>query len=127
MKRVLIVDDDAQLRQGLVPLFARAGFAAAAFASGADAVAAHRADPADLALLDLFMPDMDGLETLQQLRAFDPHFPIIMVSGGGAYHDCRLLKAAQKMGATAVLTKPFTSDELFQTLHDASAHSGREF
>ena len=100
--RVLIVEDDAGVRQGLERGLARAGFEtiAVAVASEALRVADH-----DIALVDLGLPDSDGVDLCRQLRARDPLRPIIVVTGRQEELD---VVDALDAGADDYVTKPFS-------------------
>jgi CheY-like chemotaxis protein len=68
---------------------------------------------ADLVVLDVHMPEMDGIELLVQLRTLSPTVPILMVSGGAQSQDYGLLRDARLLGATAELAKPFSLPDLY--------------
>jgi CitB family two-component system response regulator MalR/two-component system response regulator DctR len=72
-----------------------------------------REAPADLVVLDVHMPEMDGLELLVQLRALQPSVPVLMVSGGIQTQRLELLRSSHLLGATAELGKPFTLTDLY--------------
>jgi CheY-like chemotaxis protein len=71
-----------------------------------------------LVILDIFMPEMDGLETLAALRAYAPRLPIIAMSGGGATGMDLLLEAKQ-LGADWTIAKPFTVAEIMALVGSA--------
>jgi DNA-binding response OmpR family regulator len=79
--------------------------------NGAEATRRWRELGANLVILDIFMPEMDGLETLAALRAHAPRLPIIVMSGGGAT-GMDLLVEAKLLGANWTIAKPFTLDEI---------------
>ncbi len=100
--RVLIVEDDVGVRQGLERGLARAGFDTVAVAAAADAlgIADH-----DIALVDLGLPDSDGIDLCRQLRHRNPGTPIIVVTGR---HDELDVVDALDAGADDYVTKPFS-------------------
>ena len=81
-------------------------------ANGRDGVALHRERPADLVITDLFMPEQDGIETIQQIREFAPETPLLAMSGGGSRGNTDSLEDAELFGADAVLMKPFSPEDL---------------
>jgi CheY-like chemotaxis protein len=86
--------------------------------NGAEATQHWRELGANLVILDIFMPKMDGLEALAALRAHAPHLPIIVMSGGGAT-GMNLLLEAKLLGADWTIAKPFTVDEIMALVGSA--------
>ncbi|HEX2894752.1 MAG TPA: response regulator transcription factor [Marmoricola sp.] len=108
MARVLVVDDDVTVREVVVSYLRAAGHAVVEAADGAGGLRAMRADPADLVVLDLMMPGLDGLEVCRRLRAAGD-VPIIMLTALGAEVD-RVV--GLESGADDYVTKPFSPREL---------------
>ena len=108
--RILIVEDDAGVRAGLGALLDREGYSSSAAATGTAALTLLTRDgPPDLVLLDLMLPDLDGIDVLRQLRSTHPETPVLVVSARAGIRDkVDLLDA----GADDYLVKPFASDEL---------------
>jgi CheY-like chemotaxis protein len=121
MARILVVDDNADLREVLRRALERAGHEVVLAIDGARGARAWRESGADLALVDIHMPDMDGIELLVQLRTFAPRLPVVMMSGGDQTQRLDLLQDAAMLGATGLLAKPFTLDELFGAVAGALA------
>jgi DNA-binding NtrC family response regulator len=107
--RLLIVDDDEQLRQTLVRRFERRGMAVTDAASGADAMVKAGQTRHDVALLDLHLPDTTGTELLGRLKEEQPDLEIILLTAHGSIETAI---QAMKMGAYDYLTKPFHLPEL---------------
>ncbi len=106
---VYVVDDDRQLRDGVVQLFQEAGYEARAFASGREVLAALPQLSPGCFVVDMFMPEMSGLELRKRLIAADCHWPIILLTG----HASRaVLDAAMEAGVVAFLEKPVRDVEL---------------
>src|SRR2546425_7167923 len=105
---VLIVDDDAGVREAL-HLLLDEEYAVMDAAHGRTALSMVRAERVDLVLLDILMPEIDGLEILQELKALEPDLPVIMLTG---VKTVRTTVAAMKLGASDYLTKPFQEEEL---------------
>jgi DNA-binding response OmpR family regulator len=108
MARVLVVDDDVTVREVVVSYLRAGGHAVVEAADGAEALRAMRSDPADLVVLDLMMPGIDGLEVCRRLRAAGD-VPIIMLTALGAEVD-RVV--GLESGADDYVTKPFSPREL---------------
>ena len=118
--RILVVDDDASMRRSLDQILSRAGHEVIQAADGAEASRISRELGVDLVILDLFMPEKDGIETLRELRRRAPAVPIIAISGGGADDSgVDLLKAAVLLGAVQSMEKPFTPAEMLEAVQDA--------
>jgi CheY-like chemotaxis protein len=108
MPRLLIADDDEDLRETLTLVFQGAGYDVEAVADGEQAALAQERRPADLLVTDLFMPLRDGLETIAFFRSRYPRLPIIAISGGGyTGQTTDHLSVARAAGADASFRKPF--------------------
>ena len=119
MKRVLIVDDDAQMRRVLQILAGKMGLGADV-ASGAEAgIAAFRRDRSDLVLTDLKMPVKTGLDLLRELRAIDADVPVIVLTAHGTVASA---VEAMKLGAVDFVQKPFDLDALEIVMRRALEH-----
>ena len=109
IERVLIVDDDQSLREFLTITLSRDGFEVTAAASGQEALRIMAEGPVDLALVDLKMPGMDGLETLRRLKELSETVAVVIVT---AFATTETAIQALKEGAYDYLIKPFKLDEL---------------
>jgi DNA-binding response OmpR family regulator len=110
-KRVLVVDDEPNIVMSLRFLMEREGFEVEVAASGQAAVAALGREPADLVLLDVMMPELDGFEVCQRIRA-SPAWratKIVMLTAKG--RDVERDKGLA-LGADAYVTKPFSTRDL---------------
>ena len=107
--RLLIVDDDEQLRQTLARRFQRQGMAVAEAGSGEEALAKAAQRRCDVALLDLHLPGMSGIELLDKLKERQPELEAIMLTAHGSIETAI---QAMKQGAYDYLTKPFHLPEL---------------
>src|SRR5436189_1365332 len=116
MSRVLIVDDEPGLRQSLGLLLSDAGYEVAAESDGKRALERALAEPFDLILSDVRMPEMDGLAFLRAYRARGGEALVIMMS---AYGGEEAALAAMKEGAYDYIPKPFRPDEVVLTLRKA--------
>ena len=118
--RILVVDDNAAARHSLTELLARSGYEVIQAADGFEATRVWWDARVDLVILDLFMPDKDGIETMRELRKLSPGIPVIAVSGGWSYQPgLSLLKAAQHLGAFLAIEKPYTAAVMLETVRQA--------
>jgi CheY-like chemotaxis protein len=120
---ILVADDDALVRRALTLALERAGHVVLTAENGLEGARLTREEAIDLAVVDIHMPEMDGLELLVQLRATAPALPVIVMSGGDQTRDLALLEDVKLLGATAALAKPFSLDELYTVV--AAALAGR--
>jgi CheY-like chemotaxis protein len=115
MAHILVVDDQGYVRDVLRRLLESAGHDVTVARDGVEGLEAFRDRPADLVLCDLFMPNKDGLQTIEELRRGWPGVPVVAVSGGSADGEWDALPAAEALGA-ATLEKPFTAEALLALL-----------
>jgi two-component system, OmpR family, phosphate regulon response regulator OmpR len=111
--RIIVVDDDAELRGQLQRFLSEHGFAVRAASGGAELDRMLVREPADAIVLDLMMPERDGLSICRDLRAKGENVPILMLTARGDPMD-RIL--GLEMGADDYLPKPFTPRELVARL-----------
>ena len=109
MKRILIAEDQTDIRDLLALNLRGAGYEVAEAVDGSEALAAHSQRPADLLVLDLMMPRLDGLDVCKALRARGSTTPILMLTAKSTELD-RVL--GLELGADDYLTKPFSVAEL---------------
>jgi len=113
MSRVLVIDDDGDLRAMLRRTLEANGFDVAVASQGAEGLEEMRRFPADVVVTDLFMPEKEGLETIFEMRQRFPRVKIIAISGGAPWPKAMdYLAVAPDAGADAVLRKPFEGSEL---------------
>jgi len=107
--RVLIVDDDQKIARYVEKGLREAGFAVDAVGSGPDALALARATPYDAAVVDVMLPGVDGLTLIEQLRAANLRFPVLILSARRSVDD---RVTGLRRGGDDYLTKPFSFTEL---------------
>ena len=122
--RLLIVDDEADVRAAMARVLRRAGFEVRLADSAERAIAALRAESAELVITDMIMPRQNGAELIRTLKQEFPAIHIVAISGGGnfwpqgyrpdAITTSAYLAAARTAGADAVLAKPFEIVELLE-------------
>jgi DNA-binding response OmpR family regulator len=114
-KRVLVVDDRQDIVGFVCAELERAGYAVECAGNGRQALERQRERAADLMLVDIFMPEMDGIETIHSVRTQYPQTRIVAMSSG--VHGMQdYLKVARDIGADATLAKPFGVDELLHVI-----------
>jgi two-component system, NtrC family, nitrogen regulation response regulator NtrX len=122
-KRVLVVDDEAGVREAMRQLLEFEQIEVRTVASGDDALAAYPEFAPHLVFLDVKMAGMDGLETLTRLRQLDPAAQVVMISGHGTIQTA--VEATQR-GAYDFLEKPLDTDRVLVTLRNAMSHVSLE-
>ncbi|MEO8196446.1 MAG: UDP-3-O-acyl-N-acetylglucosamine deacetylase [Thermoanaerobaculia bacterium] len=115
----LIVDDEAGILTTLGGILADNGFEVATTPSGAEALDIYTARKPEVVFLDVWLPDRDGLETLQTLRETDPQATVIMISGHGT---AATAVRAIKMGAFDYLEKPLSYEQVMAAARAGLAH-----
>jgi FixJ family two-component response regulator len=114
---VFIVDDDMRIREALVELLAAHGIPAIAFGSAGDYIAADKPDAPACLVLDVELPDINGLDLQGQIAESD-HPPIVFITGHG---DIPSSVRAIKGGALDFLTKPFSDEDFMAAIQAAIA------
>ena len=109
MARVLVIDDNDTLREGMAVTLKKQGHEVVAFRAGAEALAAYGRAPADLVVTDLKMEGVDGIEVVRQLKALDSEAVVMVVTGFGTIETAVL---AMQQGAFDFITKPFPPEVL---------------
>ena len=107
--RVLVIDDDPGVRDYMEALVSRQGYEVSAAADGEEALKNLETIQPDLITLDVVLPGMDGLQTLEKLKQRLPDVPVVMLSGHG---QARNIVEAMRRGASDFLRKPFEVEEL---------------
>ncbi len=114
--QILVVDDEELVRQALRHVLEPEGYLVVEAPHGGIAMDILRKQPIDLVILDLLMPEQEGLETILKMRCHSPKIKIIAISGGGRFGMTYLLDMAEKLGANSGLTKPLSRQELLVTI-----------
>ena len=121
--RLLLVDDEKDFVNILSKRIKRRHIDVTKAFSGAEAIQALRAQEFDVAVLDLKMEEMDGIETLKVLKIMDPRLAVIMLTGHGS---AEAAEQGMRMGAYDYLTKPCELEELVEKIIEAYAHRKQE-
>ncbi|MBF0473106.1 MAG: response regulator [Nitrospirae bacterium] len=116
MKKILIVDDEQDICTSLSEVLTTEGYSCVVAESGFDALNIYESDCPDIALMDMKMPKMSGLEVLIELKKRDEDFPVIMLT---AYSEVNTAVAAIKHGAYDFIIKPANIENLLITINNA--------
>src|SRR5690242_2408828 len=106
---ILVIDDEAEIREGLELLLSSEGYSVTSAETGESGLSRLEQEPYDLLLLDVSLPDRNGLDLLRDIRQRDPHLPIVLIT---AYGSIDMARQAFKSGAQDYITKPWSNDEL---------------
>ncbi|MGD0842261.1 MAG: sigma-54 dependent transcriptional regulator [Candidatus Acidiferrales bacterium] len=117
--RILIVDDEEGIRQSLSAILADEGYDVEAVATGEACLAALEARPAGVVLLDVWLPGIDGLQTLEQIRQTNSSAMVVMISGHG---NIETAVRATKLGAFDFLEKPLELEKIILVVKNAVEH-----
>jgi DNA-binding NtrC family response regulator len=124
--RILIVDDEPELRDSLQAMLESCGHAVAVAGSTAEALIAIEADRPDIVLTDIFLGDDDGYALLNALHAHGENIPVVAMSGGGSGPGgADALNLAEQLGAAAIIDKPFRLKHLLEVIERAIADAAR--
>jgi two-component system nitrogen regulation response regulator NtrX len=123
MPRILIVDDEPRIRQSLKGVFEDEGFPTDAVTSGEECLKKLTETPYDLVLLDIWLPGIDGIETLRQIREVSPSTRVIMISG---HATIATAVTATKLGAWDFIEKPLSLEHTLLIARNALSHSKLE-
>jgi CheY-like chemotaxis protein len=120
MPAILVMDDDSHALAAIDAVLKRDGFDVVFARDGRTGLGLFKTEKFDAVVIDIFMPEMDGIATIRQLHGLDPSIPIIVMSGR-AFTDPRngapdFLGMTVKLGADYALQKPFGSDQIVQAL-----------
>src|SRR5215469_6753663 len=113
---ILVVDDESEIREGLEILLKGEGYGVASAETGESGLAKLEEHPFDLLLLDVSLPDRNGLDMLKEIRRRDPDLSVVLIT---AYGSIDMARAAFKNGAMDYITKPWSNDELLAQVAQA--------
>jgi DNA-binding NtrC family response regulator len=113
---ILVVDDESEIREGLELLLSSEGYGVSSAETGESGLVKLGEHPFDLLLLDVSLPDGNGLDLLREIRKRDPHLSVVLIT---AYGSIDMARAAFKGGALDFITKPWSNDELLAQVAQA--------
>ncbi len=123
MAHILVVDDDPAIRSNTARLLADKGHTVVEAESGDQALSYVDESPVDLVIMDIVMPNKGGVEAIMEIHALHPRIPAIIMSGKVPLGTAAVDNLMKRYGSRAVLSKPFTADELFVAVEKALAAS----
>ena len=113
---ILVVDDESEIREGLELLLQSEGYQVSSAETAMSGLAQLEERPFDLLLLDVSLPDRNGIDMLKDIHRQDPHLPIVLIT---AYGSIEMARTAFKSGAMDYITKPWSNDELLAQVAQA--------
>jgi two-component system nitrogen regulation response regulator NtrX len=113
---VMIIDDEQSIRQSLSGLLSDEGFDVITASNGYEALKMIDTEPPDLVLLDIWMPGIDGIETLKEIKKDNPFIQVIIITGHGTIETA---VKATKLGAFDLIEKPLSIDKVIVTINNA--------
>ncbi len=123
LQTVLVVEDDESFRTMLVSALERRGYDARGVADGASAIALAQHDSPEMAVVDLRLTDMSGLDVVRELKAIDPATAVVVLTG---YGSIATALEAIRLGAVHYLTKPTDTDRVLEAFEHGLAARPRE-
>lgn len=119
MARILVVDDEPIVRELVRKTLERVDHEVAEAEDGEVALKLSKKQPFDLVIADLFMPVMDGLQLIVQLREESPNTKVVAISGSVYERKPRFLEIAGRMESVITLAKPFTPEDLLTAVEES--------
>lgn len=116
MATILIIDDQPEILRVLRRVLELHGHVVAEASDGRTALRHFAGRPADVVITDIYMPEMNGIEFIMRVKEAFPEARIVAMSGGGGLAKEDVLGAAQRLGADAILQKPFTVEQVKETV-----------
>jgi DNA-binding response OmpR family regulator len=116
--RILIIDDEVQIREMLEQMLTREGYEVVNAPDGKVGMKVCREQDIDLIITDIIMPEKDGIEMILELRHDFPKLRVIAISGGGRLGPDGYLEMAKKLGAHKTFFKPFNRKEILEAVRE---------
>ena len=127
MTRVLLVDDDSIVLDTLCQILEGAGYEVQAASDGAMGLEFYQGQKPDVVITDVIMPEMDGIEFIQNLRLIDPLVKVIAISGGSGKGYFENLEAVRRLTPVAILPKPFARATLLSLIEKCLTEASPEW
>lgn len=116
MKKLLLIDDDQKILDLLQHYLRTDGYSFLFANDGNEGIDLYKENNIDLVIMDIFMPNMDGIQTMLEMKSMTRQCPILVISGGGELTGLEFLRQAKALGADEAMVKPFSKDELCKTV-----------
>ncbi len=118
MKKLLIMDDDPLIRSMLKMKLEDEGYEVEEASNGKEGMQCYKNNKPDVVIIDLLMPEKEGVETIQELKEYSPDVKLIAISGGGRISAEICLAMAKNLGAEYTFAKPVDNEELIKAVKD---------
>jgi len=118
MQKILIIDDEPHILMMLKKMMEKAGYETDLAANGKEGMEIFQKSPSDLVITDIIMPEKEGLETIREMKRIHPELKIIAMSGGGKISAENYLETARIFGATRIIQKPFTQNDMVSAVKE---------
>jgi DNA-binding response OmpR family regulator len=122
MALILLIDDDVMVRETVKQILMSGAHDVIIAQDGRKGMEIFRKSRFDLVITDIIMPEKDGIEVIAEMRSQRPDVKILAVSGGGRIGNTDFLQIAGKLGANAVIAKPFDPDEFAAKVESCLTH-----
>ena len=121
MVKILVIDDDREVRLSIRTALESVGHEVTDCANAVEGINAANEHTFNIAIIDIILPDIDGLEVISEMQKSLPNLKVIAISGGGVLLQKSYLSAAEAFGATASLEKPFEAQALIDVIGNVVA------
>ncbi len=118
MKKILIIDDDPKMRDLLKHYLKKEPATILSAPDGEDGMLLFTDHDIDLVIIDIFMPNKDGIQTIIEIKQKKADSKILVISGGGEQTGLEYIKQAKALGAKEALVKPFTKIDFLKTVNN---------
>jgi two-component system, OmpR family, response regulator CpxR len=116
MATAVVIDDDAQVRCLVAMMLKRAGYEVAQAKDGEEGIELCATLDPEVIVTDIFMPRLDGIDVLRAAKARTRQSRVVAISGGSPRLQVDFLQVAERLGADAIVQKPFTPSQLLQAV-----------
>lgn len=116
MANILVADDDTQMREMITEALKIAGYTVEGVSNGTEALDLLKKKEFDLAIIDIVMPEKDGIGMMRELRRDYPKLKFFAISGGGRIGPTQYLEVAESLGASRTFVKPFERKEMMKAV-----------
>lgn len=118
MKQILFIDEDSFFSRVLAQLLDQLSYSVTEAHDGTEGIGLYRNDPSDLVMVDLFMPEGEGLKVIRDFKTEFPDVRLIALSGNDTGKGKNSLSKARRLGARHTFHKPFDTEELLRTIQE---------